>query len=81
MCQSLLVLCSAARQRHQRELDTGQRGDHEHHKGQGDVLPSSQGGTEMEVEEVGGRGEQRSRRTDVKEVLVAEVEESGSYHG
>ena len=34
-------------------------------RGQGDVLPSSQGGTETEVEEV----------------LVAEMEESGSYCG
>ena len=37
-------------------------------RGQGDVLPSSRGGKETEVKEDGGRGEQRSRRADVKEV-------------
>ena len=50
-------------------------------RGQGDVLPSSRGGTETEVEEDGGRGERRSRSTEVKEVKVAEAEESGSNHG
>ena len=50
-------------------------------RGQGDVLPSSRGGTETEVEGYGGRGDRRSGRTEVKEVKVAEAEESDGSRG